>query len=174
VPTEAKVREVEELKARWSEVHTAILTEYRGLTVQQLSELRRQLRAASAEYRVVKNRLARLAIQDSPMAALAPHLVGPTGMAWTRRDPVLLAKMLQGFARNVPALSVKAGFVEGQVVPAEGVRSLADLPSREVLLGQVVGGLQAPLAGLIGTLEGLLRSLVIALEQVRAKQEAQG
>jgi len=174
VPTEAKAQDVEALRERWSGVSTAILTDYRGLTVQQLSDLRRQLKAASAEYRVVKNRLARLAIQDSPMAALAPHLVGPTGMAWTRQDPVLLARMLQGFARNVPALSVKAGFVEGQVVPAEGVRSLADLPSREVLLGQVVGGLQAPLAGLIGTLEGLLRSLLIALEQVRAKKETQG
>lgn len=171
MPTDAKVRDVEEFRERWSGVRTAILTEYRGLTVQQLSELRRQLKAVSAEYRVVKNRLARLAIQGSPLEGLGPHLVGPTGVAWTRRDPVGLAKAIQGFARNTPALAVKAGYVEGRVVPPEGVRSLADLPPREVLLGRLVGGLKAPIAALVGTLEGLLRSLVVALEQVRAKRE---
>lgn len=171
MPTEAKVQEVEGLRERWSGVSTVILTEYRGLTVQQLSELRRQLKAVSAEYRVVKNRLARLAIRGSPLEGLGPHLVGPTGIAWTRRDPVGLAKAIQGFARGAPALSVRAGYVEGQVVPPEGIRSLADLPSREVLLGQLVGGLQAPLAALVATLDGLLRSLVVALEQVRGKKE---
>lgn len=173
MPTEAKAQDIQELKERLSDVRTAILTDYRGLTVQEISELRRQLKAVSAEYRVVKNRLARLAIQDSPLVGLGPHLVGPTGVAWSRQDPIALAKALQGFARTAPALSVKAGYVEGQVIPAEGVRSLAELPPRDVLLGRLVGGLKAPLAALVGTLEGLLRSVVIALDQVRAKKETQ-
>ena len=171
MPSQAKVEGVERLKARLSGVKTAVLTEYRGLTVQQLSDLRRQLKPAAAEYKVVKNRLVRLAVQGSPLDGLGPHLKGPTGLVISKRDPVALAKILQAFAKTNPLLQIKLGYVDGQLVRAPELRAMADLPSREVLLGRVVGTLQAPLVRLVGSLEGMLRSLVSVLDQVRARKE---
>lgn len=172
VPSRAKVEAVERLKARLSGVKTAVLTEYRGLTVQQISNLRRQLRPAAAEYKVIKNRLARLALKDSPLDGLGPHLKGPTGLVITKEDSVALAKTLQAFVKANPVLQVKVGYVEGRLLAPAELRAMADLPSREVLLGQVVGALRAPLAGLVGMLDGMLRSLVSMLDQVRAKKES--
>ena len=171
MPSQAKVEGVERLKARLSGVKTAVLTEYRGLTVQQLSDLRRQLKPVAAEYKVVKNRLVRLAVQGSPLDGLGPHLKGPTGLVISKRDPVALAKILQAFAKTNPLLQIKLGYVDGQLVRAPELRAMADLPSREVLLGRVVGTLQAPLVRLVGSLEGMLRSLVSVLDQVRARKE---
>ena len=169
--TAAKVETVEALRQRLSGVRSAVLTEYRGLTVSQLAELRRQLKAVSAEYTVVKNTLARRAIQASSLAGVSPYLTGPTGMVLARRDAAAVAKALQTFQRGNPALQIKAAYVEGTILPPEGVRALADLPSREVLLGQVVGAFQAPIAGLVATMEGLLRGLVSVVDQIRAKRE---
>ncbi len=169
--TQEKIATVENLKARLTEVKTAVLAEYRGLTVQQLGDLRKQLRRASGEYKVVKNRLARRAIEGSPLEGLAPHLTGPTGLVISKQDPVALAKALQAFARTAPLLQIKVGYVEGQLLKPAELRALAELPPREVLLGQVVGALQAPVARLVGILEGMLRSLVSVLDQVRARKE---
>ena len=171
MPSREKVEDVERLKARLSGVKTAVLTEYRGLTVQQLSDLRRQLRPAAAEYKVVKNRLARLAVQGSPLDGLGPHLRGPMGLVISKQDPVSLAKALQTFVKANPLLQIKLGYVDGRLLQPTEFRAMADLPSREVLLGQVVGALRAPLAGLVGTLDGMLRSLVSVLDQIRAKKD---
>lgn len=172
MPVQAKVEHVERLKARLSGVKTAVLTEYRGLTVQQLSNLRRQLRQVPAEYTVVKNRLARRAFQGSPLDGLGPHLKGPTGLVISQQDPVPLAKALQAFAKTNVLLQVKLGYAEGQFLDPTELRALADLPSREVLLAQVVGVFQAPVGHLVGALEGMLGSLVSVLDQLRAKREA--
>jgi len=171
VPTEAKAEVVEGLRARLAGVETAVLTEYRGLTVRQLADLRKQLNAASAEYKVVKNRLARLALLGSSLDCLGPHLKGPMGLVLGRRDPVAVAKALTAFVRANPTLQIKLGYVHGQVVQPLELRALADLPSREVLLARVVGGLQVPIAQLVFTLEGMLRGLVSVLDQVRAGKE---
>jgi large subunit ribosomal protein L10 len=164
VPTPAKVETVEDLKTRLSGVKTVMLAEYRGLTVQQLSDLRKQLRAVSAEYRIVKNRLARLAIGPD-LAGLKRELRGPTGLVLASGDPVSVAKMLQTFARTNQALVVKAGVVDGQLLEPAGLRALADLPSREALRAQLVGTLQGPLTQLVGLLQAPQRDLVYVLEQ---------
>lgn len=171
MPSQAKVEGVEKLRARLAGVKTAVLTEYRGLTVQQITELRRQLKLAAAEYKVVKNRLARLAVQGSPLDGLGPHLKGPTGLVISKQDPVVLAKVLQAFLKTNPVLQIKLGFVEGRLLEPPALRAMAELPSREVLLGHAVGALQAPLVRLVGTLAGMLRSLASLLDQVRAKKE---
>lgn len=171
MPSQAKVADVERLKARLAGVKTAVLTEYRGLTVEQLTDLRRQLRPAAAEYKVVKNRLARLAVQGSPLDALGPHLKGPTGLVISKQDPVALAKVLQVFVKTNPLLQIKMGYVEGRLLQPPELRAIAELPSREVLLGQTVGAFQAPLVRFVGVLDGMLRSLVTMLDQVRAKKE---
>ena len=120
MPTQEKIETVEGLKASLDGVKTVMLAEYRGLTVAQLSDLRKQLKAVAAEYRIVKNRLARLAIASSSVAGLSSALTGPTGMVLVKGDPVSAAKTLQTFARINQALVVKVGVVDGQMLePAE-------------------------------------------------------
>jgi ribosomal protein L10 len=166
-----KAESVEELKKRFAGVQTAVLTEYRGLTVRQLSDLRKQLKGAAAEYKVVKNRLARIAVKGSPLDGLGKHLTGPTGVAYTLKDPVPVAKALQAFVRNNPALTIKVGMVEGKVLEPAALKSLADLPSKDALRAQLVGALQGPLSQLVTLLTAAQGELVRVLE-ARSKQEA--
>ncbi len=172
MPTQEKVEAVEELKTRLDGVKTVLLTEYRGLTVQQLSDLRKQLKAVSAEYKVVKNRLARLAMSSSELDALAPLLKGPTGMIVARQDPVAVAKTVQTFAKTNQALTIKAGFVDGQLMAADGLKALAELPSKDALRSQIVGAIQGPLAQLVGLLLAPQRELAYVLAE-RGKSAAQ-
>ena len=169
MPTAEKAGTIEELRHRLGGATAAVLTEYRGLTVQQLSELRKQLKAASAEYRVVKNRLARVAIEGSALASLRPHLSGPIGVVIARKDPAAVARALQGFAKTNPALQVRVGIVDGQLLDPKGLKAVADLPSREALRAQVVGAIQGPLAQLVGLLQAPQRELAYILAE-RGKQ----
>ena len=171
MPTQAKAEAIEDLKTRMTGVTTVFLAEYRGLTVSQLSDLRKQLKAVSAEYKIVKNRLARLAIASSDLAGLSTSLIGPTGMVLAKGDPVSVAKTLQNFARTNQALVLKVGVVDGQMLEPAGLKALADLPSREALRAQIVGTLTGPLAQLVGLLQAPQRDLVYVLEQ-RGKQAA--
>ena len=166
-----KTESVEELKERFNGVHTAVLTEYRGLTVRQLSDLRKQLKGAAADYKVVKNRLARIAIKDSPLDGLGKHLTGPTGVAYTKKDPVPVAKALQAFLRNNPALTIKVGIVEGKVLEPAALKSLADLPSKDALRAQLVGAVQGPMGKIVTLLTAVQGELVRVLEG-RSKQGA--
>ena len=165
MPTEEKVAAVEDLKGRLQGVKTVLLTEYRGLTVRQLSDLRKQLKAVSAEYKVVKNRLARIAVTSSELAAITTHLTGPTGIIIARADPVSVAKAVQTFTRTVPTLTVKAGFVDGQMLAPDGLKALADLPSRDALRSQIIGAIQGPLAQLVGLLQAPQREIAYVLDQ---------
>jgi large subunit ribosomal protein L10 len=169
VPTAEKAGTIEEFRQRLRGATAAVLTEYRGLTVQQLSELRKQLKAASAEYRVVKNRLARVALEGSALASLRPHLSGPIGVVIARKDPAAVAKALQGFAKTNPALQVRVGVVDGHLLDPQGLKAVADLPSREALRAQVVGAIQGPLAQLVGLLQAPQRDLAYILAE-RGKQ----
>jgi len=164
VPTQEKVESVEDLKRRLSGVKTVLLAEYRGLTVQQLNDLRRQLRSVSAEYKVVKNRLAKLALSES-LSGVKSLLKGPTGMVISKDDPVAVAKALHTFARTNQALVIKAGYVEGQMLEPAGLKALADLPSKEAIRSQIVGALQGPMAQLVGLLQAPQRELVYVLSQ---------
>ena len=164
MPTQAKVESVEALKERLGTAKTAVLTEYRGLSVRQLSDLRKQLKGASAEYKVVKNRLARLAVKGGALDALGAHLKGPTGLVFTAQDPVAVAKALQAFVKTNPQLQIKLGLVEGKVVQPAELKALADLPSREQLRSQIVGAVQGPMAQLVSLLQAPLRELAYVLD----------
>lgn len=164
MPTQEKIESVAALKDRLGTAKTAVLTEYRGLTVRQLSDLRKQLKGAAAEYKVVKNRLARLAVKDSPLAPMASHLTGPTGLILTAQDPVGVAKALQTFVRANPALTIKLGLVDGRVLEPPELRALADLPSKEALRGQLVGALSGPMSQLVSLLTAPQQELVRVLE----------
>jgi large subunit ribosomal protein L10 len=113
VPNAAKAETIESLKQRLDGAHSAVLTDYRGLTVRQISDLRKQLKGAAAEYKVVKNRLAALAVRGGALDAIAPHLKGPVGLAFTKQDPVAVAKALQVFVRANPTFTIRLGLVEG-------------------------------------------------------------
>lgn len=171
---QARVEKVERLKEKLREAKGFILTDYRGLTVAEISEIRRVLRKAAVEYRVVKNSLTKLAAREVGMQELERYLEGPTAVAFTSEDPVATAKMLVAFSKRVPVLQIKAGLVDGRVLPREEVLALAELPPREVMLAHVVGLMVAPLQGLASVLSGSLRGFVIGMDQVRQKKEGSG
>jgi len=164
---EEKERLVAELHEKFKEVRAVILTDFTGLDVAQLSRLRRQLQERGMEYRVVKNTLLRRASQKTAFEALAEHFVGPNAVVLSYEDPVLPAKILVDFAKEEPELQIKAGFVEGRVLDPKDVKALATLPPREVLIGQMVGLLKAPLAMLVGVLQAPMRELVGVLQAIK-------
>lgn len=162
-----KERLVAELHEKFKEVRAVILTDFTGLDVAQLNRLRRQLQEKGMEYRVVKNTLLRRASQRTALEALAEHFVGPNAIVISYDDPVLPAKILVEFAKEEPELQIKAGFVEGRVLEPKDVKALATLPSRELLVGQIVGLLKAPLAMLVGVLQAPMRELVGVLQAIK-------
>lgn len=168
---QARVEEVERLKERLRGAKSMVLTDYRGLTVAEITALRQALREASAEYRVVKNSLTELAAQELGIRDLERYLKGPTAVAFGSGDLVATAKVLTVFSKKTPVLQVKAGVVDGQILPREEVLAVADLPPREVMLARLVGVMAAPLRGLVAVLSGSLRGLVVGLDQVRQKRE---
>ena len=170
-PAGAKVELVSELRALVGLTTAAILTDYRGLSVAELTELRKKLRDADAEYRVVKNTLFKLAAGDSmPIAEMGEFLTGPTAIGFAKSDPVAVAKILLDYARDHKALSVKAGVMDGRVLSAAQVDALSKTPPREVLLSQMLGSLQAPISGFVGTLSGIISNFVFTLQAIADKQ----
>ncbi|AEG16563.1 50S ribosomal protein L10 [Desulfofundulus kuznetsovii DSM 6115] len=172
MPTrEEKQAILAELTEKFRTSKAAVLTNFRGLDVASMTKVRRRLRESGSELKVAKNTLTRLAANEAGLEGLDPYLEGPTAIAFGYEDPVAPAKVLAELAREFKQLEIKAGILEGKVIDVEGVRRLADLPSREVLLARVAGGIQAPLYGFAGALQGLLRNLVYVLEAIR-KQKA--
>ncbi len=165
MPTEAKRETVAELRDELSRHRTLIVSEYRGLTVRELSEIRRALRRQGVSYRVVKNRLMRIAAdQDAP--ALASLLSGPTAIAFGN-DESHTAKAVIDATRTYRLVKITGGLLSGKAINADGVIRLATLPSREVLLGRLAGAIQSPTATLAGLLGANIRNLGNALVQLR-------
>lgn len=172
--TAEKQSVVSELKGKLAASKGAVLTSYRGLTVAQDTQLRRKLREAGVEYRVVKNTMTRIAAQEVGIEGLDVYLEGPTAIAMCETDPVAPARIISEFIKEnkLKSLEVKAGLLEGKVIDAEGVKALADLPSREVLLSKALAGMQSPIVGFVNVLQGSIRKFVYALEAVRKQKES--
>ncbi len=174
IRTKAQKQEVvTALAGRLRRAPTLYLTDFTGLNVARITELRRRLRAAGVEYVVVKNTLARRALGEAQVAGLEPHLDGPTALVLAGADPVVAAKVLADFAKEHEKPAIKVGLVEGRTVTPEQIKRLAALPSKPELLAQLGGALQAPLAGFAGALHGLLYTMVGALEALQT-QRARG
>lgn len=169
---EEKAQVVAEIKEKLQSSSGVVLADYRGLTVSQATKLRAQLREAGVEYRVLKNSMVRRAAQEVGIEGLDSYLKGPTAIAFSV-DPVAPAKVLANFVKTSKNFAIKGGVIEGKVVDMAGIRILADLPSREVLLAQVLRGMQAPLTGMANVLQGPIRKMAYALEEVRKLKEAQ-
>ena len=147
-----KVASVDALRSDLAKATVAVLAEYRGLTAGQMNRLRKAVRQADGRCRVAKNTLSTRAIAGTPYDAMQPMLRGPLAVMYGFRDPVVLAKTATKLAEELPKLQIKGALVEGQLVTAAGVKALAALPSREVLLAQFLGLLQAPATQLLRTL----------------------
>jgi large subunit ribosomal protein L10 len=171
MPTEAKRETVAELREALSSSRTLIVSEYRGLSVKELAEIRRALRKQDVSYRIVKNRLMRIAAQDTVGEALGPLLVGPTAIAFGT-DESSTARAVLDATRPYKIVTITGAVLGNRAITADAVRSLASLPSREVLLAKLAGGMQAPVATLAGLLAANIRNLGYALAQVR-DQKAQ-
>lgn len=173
-PRAEKVAVVNEVRERLEAADGALLTEYRGLTVAELAELRRELSAAGGDYKVYKNTLVRLAVADTPRAEVGELLTGPTAIAFVRGDVSAVAKALRDFARANPNLVVKGGVVGTAVMSAADVDVLAELPSRETLLAQFAGALSAPLQQLAGLVQALPRNLAYGIAALIDQRQSEG
>ncbi len=162
---------VSEIQEKLQKSKAVVLADYRGLNVQEVTELRKKLREAGVEYKVAKNTLTSRAAKAVNIEGLDEYLSGPTALAFGYGDAVTPAKILSTFAKDHKKLEIKGGVLEGKVIDFRMVKTLADLPSREALLGQVAGLMQAPMRGLVTVLSGPARNLVYALEAIR-KQKA--
>jgi large subunit ribosomal protein L10 len=163
-PRPEKVAVVDEVRDKLASADAALLTEYRGLSVKQLADLRRQLRESGGEYKVYKNTLVRFAVREVIDDDLGALLTGPTAITFVRGDAAAVAKTLREYARTNQALVLKGGLLGTRVVNARDVEALADLPSRERLLAQLAGAFQAPMVKMAGLLQALPRNFAYGLQ----------
>ena len=171
----AKAAVVEEMKEKLQSDQGAVFVGFSGLSVADVTKLRRKFREGGVEYKVVKNTLTRIAADELGFNDLDAVLEGPTAIAYSAEDTVAPAKILKDFIKETKteALTVKAGIADGQVIDAAAVEALASLPSREELLAKLVGSMQAPISGLVNVLQGNIRNMVYVLDAVRAKKAEQ-
>src|SRR6476660_2882924 len=163
-PRPEKAAVVTEVKERLGRADAALLTEYRGLNVAAMAELRRALRAAGGDYKIYKNTLARLGARSAGIDTLDEMLTGPTAIAFVEGDAAAVAKALRDYARTNPALVVKGGILGTKSLSADEVRALAELPSRDVLLSQIAGAFAAPMQQFAGLLQALPRNMAYGLK----------
>lgn len=169
---EAKKQIVSDLAGMMGKAKGMIFYDYRGLTVAEVTELRNQFRAAGVEYHVIKNSMIKRAADSLSITGLDEHLSGPTAVAFGYNDPVAPAKVLVEFVKKVKKTEIKSGILDGKVISIASVNSLAELPSREQLLAQLAGTLNAPIAGFARTLSGIISKLGYALNAVKEQKGA--
>lgn len=169
-----KDQEVRELQAAFREADTAVLVDYRGITVPQVTDLRRQVRASGARYRVVKNTLAKRAAAGTNFEVLASHFTGTTAVVFTANDPVAMAKTLTTFAKTVPSMAIKGAVLQGRALSAADVTDLANLPGKPELYSKLLFLLQAPMQQLVTVLSAVPRNLVNVLAAAEKKRGDEG
>ena len=168
---EQKATEVSALQEQIGKASNAFLIDFKGITVPQVTELRKQVREAKSGYVVVKNTLALIALKDSPIIAMKEQFNGPTAIAFNASDAVVLAKALTKFAKDVPSVQFKGALLNGQVVPASQIQAIANLPTREELVSKLLFLLQSPIRGLVTVLQANIRNLAVVLDQIAKQKE---
>ena len=169
---EQKQQQVAALKEAFEKANVGVLVNYNGITVEKDTKLRKQLREAGCVYKVVKNTLLSRAFKDAGIEGLDECLNGTTAIAYSENGYTEAPKILSDYAKDNENFQVKAGFIDGCAVDAKSIDALAKLPSKEVLLAQVLGGLNGPIQGFANVLNGTMRGLVIALNAIAEKQGA--
>jgi large subunit ribosomal protein L10 len=173
MPTAEKITVVDEITKRFKESKSVFLTDFTGLNVAQMTELRRAFDRASVHYEVVKNTLARRSAQSADFESVVGYLQGPTGLAFGISDPSAPARVIKEFKKTSDKLQIKACLFEGVLVGPDRVEEIANLPSREVLLSQVLGVLNAPMSKLAYSLNAVVTKLALAVDAVRKQKETQ-
>ncbi len=166
-----KQQEIDSLKKGWVGVSNAYFVDFRGLTVAQVSDLRRKVREAGSSCRVVKNRLAIVAARETPLSQLEAYFDGMTAVAWNTTEPIALAKVIRDFTKDSP-LVFKAGLVEGRAIKANELEMVTSLPSRPELIARFAGMLRSPMSMFATLLKAPLRDLASVLRQVGEKKNA--
>ncbi len=172
-PRPEKVAQVELLKEKFASAKSAFLADYQGLSVEQITELRRKLRENNNEFLVVKNTLARLGARAAGYDEIVEYLQGPTAIAFGYDDPASPARIIAEFLKNYPKPEIKACLIEGDVLPGDQASEIAKWPTREELIAKFIGQLNGPIYGLVNALSDLPRKLVYALNAVKEKKESQ-
>ncbi len=167
-----KEEAVKDLHAKLEQSQAAVLVDYRGLKVEALNALRLQLRNSRAEYKVAKNNLIKLAAEGTDAAVLRNYLTGPCALAIGYDDPVTMAKVLVEFAKSNPNLEIKGGVLQGKFISEDDIKSLAILPSREVLLGKLLSVLVSPPTGLVQVFSGIIRKFLYTLKAIQEQKTA--
>lgn len=175
--TSAKQAVVAQLKEQLESAKGVVLTSYKGLTVAQDTELRRELREAGVSYHVVKNTMLRIAAKEAGIEGIEEHLEGTTAFAFSTEDAVAPAKVICGFIKknkleDAEVLTVKVGMVEGKVIGVDKVKALATLPSREELIAKLLGSMNAPISNTVNVLQGVIRNAVYVLDAIRSQKES--
>ncbi len=170
MPRPDKVEAIAEFKKAVEDNVIAIATQYKGITVAEVTELRAKLRAENVRLKVYKNTLVKRALDELELSEAASHIDGPTAWAFSE-DPVTPARILNDFSKNVKVIAMRGGILDGEIVGAEQLSALAILPSKDQLLAQVVGTIAMPLRNLVGVLSAVPRNLVNVLDQVRKQKE---
>ena len=175
--TSAKQAVVAQLKEQLESAKGVVLTSYKGLTVAQDTELRRELREAGVSYHVVKNTMLRIAAKEAGIEGIEEHLEGTTAFAFSTEDAVAPAKVICGFIKknkleDAEVLTVKVGMVEGKVIGVDEVKALAALPSREELIAKLLGRMNAPISNTVNVLQGVIRNAVYVLDAIRSQKES--
>jgi ribosomal protein L10 len=168
-----KAELIDDIHGRFAKAQMAVVAEYRGLAVEDVTVLRGKLRAAGGEFKVVKNTLAKRAAEGTTLVGLKEYFDGPVGVALAYQDAAPLAKALKDFAGQQEKFKLRVGVLEGRVLDLAGLTRVASLPSRQVLLGRLVGQMQAPVSGLVGGLQGVLRKAVATFDAVAKKRAAE-
>ncbi len=165
-----KVKFVEDMKGRLEKAKASFLVDYKGLNVEAINRLRKDLRSAGAEFQVIKNRLLKLAAQSTDTAQLENFMRGPSAIALSYDDPVAPAKALVEFSKQFEQLEIKAGQISGKVMDLEAIKRLAELPSREILLSQALSAMQAVPAGFVRVLNGIILQFLYVLKAIEQKK----
>lgn len=168
---EEKKQAVAELSEKLKTAHTGVLVDYKGINVEDDTKLRKELRESGSFYKVVKNTLLRLALKEASIDGLDSVLEGTTALALNSDDYVAPARILNGYAEKNKTFTIKAGFIDGKSVDADEIKTLASLPSKEVLLAEVLRGLNGPISGLVTVLNGTMKGLVVALNAIAEKEK---
>ena len=171
VKRELKKEKIQYLKERFNSANAGILSDYRGLTVKEVTELRRRLRKAGAELRVVKNTLADLASEGTDFSQIKEHFSGPTAVTLCSSDPVAPAKILLDFSKENPKLELKVGVLEGRTLGISEIKELASTPPKEVLLSRMMSSFNAPVSGIVNVLGGVLRGFVNVISAISDKKK---
>lgn len=169
---EVKKQIVLEIKEKMEKAQGMVFYDYRGLTVAEVSDLRNKFREAGVEYRVLKNAMLKRAADMIDLGELDEHLVGPTAVAFGFDDPIAPAKVLVEYTKKLKKTRIKTGVLDGRIIDVSEIISLAELPSREQLLGMLAGTLNAPITGLARSLSGIICNLGYALNAVKEQKEA--